>query len=349
MYDYPFSAEIVRLTIILGIVISTLIYKRTGMTMGGVIIPGYLALYLVQPFHLLATLVIATLAYIYVHNTLKRRYMLNGRRLFEVEIIVALVLQITWSALLSLFTNFNPIWASMYGIGFVIPGLITHEIGRQGWSRTMYTTLLGTLLVFIIITPLSAIEQQLPKWLLATSHSLILRTQPYTYSFPLKLLPIAIIISIMVDLIVARRFQIRPGGFVTAAYVALFLLRPLDLLFVLASALLTYLIVRYFTNRYLLVFGRTKLGFIILLAVVIAWLLEILMINVSQGSFAPWSGFVIIMPLLVALLTNSFDQQGIPRSLAAVTISGGVVWLTMQGLVWILNALNIYIYFKLPL
>ncbi|HNS36383.1 MAG TPA: poly-gamma-glutamate biosynthesis protein PgsC/CapC [Anaerolineaceae bacterium] len=345
MYAYPYSVELARLTIILGIVVSILIYKKSGMTMGGILIPGYLALFVSQPLHIIVTLIIATLSYLLVHNTLKKRFMLNGRRLFEVEILVALILQISWSAVLTLFGGRNSALASLYGIGFVIPGLITHEIGRQGLSRTLFTTLLGTLFVFLIITPIAAIEQALPQDLTVVSTSPILRTQPYPYAFPLSLLPFAIVISIMVDMLIYTRLKIRPGGFVTAAYIALFVLRPLDLLFILLATVLTYLFVTFMANRFLLVFGRVRFGLIILSSVVISWLLEILVINLSQGLYAPWSGFVIIMPMLVALLTNSFDQRGIPKTIGALGLSTTLVWLVMFGLVSLLKALNLLIYF----
>ena len=45
MYEYSISNELARLTIILGIVVSTIIYQRTGLTLGGVIVCGYLALF----------------------------------------------------------------------------------------------------------------------------------------------------------------------------------------------------------------------------------------------------------------------------------------------------------------
>ncbi len=345
MYEYPVNAEMARLTIILGVVVATLIYKQTGLTMGGVVVPGYLALFALQPLHILVTLAIASLAFVIVHNYMKGRFMLNNRALFEVEILVALVLQVIWSALLTLSSGYNPDWAALYGIGFVIPGLITHEVGRQGWRQTMLTTLFGALIVFLMITPLAAIEERLPAWMTVVTTSPILRTQPYTYAFPLKLLPIAIIISVLIDLFAANRFKTRAGGFVTAAYLALFLPRPLDILFVVVGAVATYLFVKYLASRHLLIFGRTRMGMLILSAVVIAWLMEIAVLNLTHGTFAPWSGFVVIMPMLVALLASSFDTQGLSRTFAVVGASGAAVFLLMQGLVLSLLALNVYMYF----
>lgn len=211
MTGYPFSVDIVRLTIILGLVISTLIYKRTGNTMGGILIPGYLALYFTQPLHIFSTLLIASLTYYIVHQRLKKIYMLNGRRLFEVEILMALILQITFSAILTLLGGTNSSWALLYGIGFVIPGLIAHEIGRQGLVKTLTTTLFGTLLVFVIITPLAAVERTLPDSWTLINISPLLRAQPFSYAYAIGLLPIAIVISVMVDMLLYRPSRSAPA------------------------------------------------------------------------------------------------------------------------------------------
>src|SRR5574342_80620 len=107
MYDYSLSDELARLTVILGIVVSTIIYKRTGLTLGGVIVCGYLALFVGQPIHILVTLVIAYLTYQIVYKILQKRFMLNGRQLFEVEILVGLVFQVLWIMIIRLFGMIN--------------------------------------------------------------------------------------------------------------------------------------------------------------------------------------------------------------------------------------------------
>jgi len=228
MYEYYVSNELARLTIILGIVVSTIIYKRTGLTLGGVIVCGYLALFVGQPLHIVVTLMMSYITYQIVYKILQKRYMLNGRSLFEVEILVGLVLQVIWLTMINLFGLINVDLAILYGIGFVLPGVISHDMGRQGPKNTIGSILLGVLIVSLIIFPLSAIEELLPNFFLRSS-SPLLRTQPYTYAYPINLLPFGIIASVFLDLLAYSKFKARSGGFVTAAYLALFALRPLDL------------------------------------------------------------------------------------------------------------------------
>lgn len=336
MYDYYVSNELARLTIILGIVVSTIIYKRTGLTLGGVIVCGYLALFVGQPTHIVVTLTISYLTYQIVYKVLQKRYMLNGRSLFEVEILVGLVFQVAWLMIIKLLRIVNIDFTILYSIGFVLPGVVSHDMGRQGPRNTIGSILLGVFIVSLIIFPLSAIESLLPNDFLRSS-SPLLRTQPYAYAYPIQLLPYAIIASVFLDLLAYSKFKARSGGFVTAAYLALFAIRPLDLLFMVVASLLTFTFVQFLTSRFVLAFGRTKLGIMILAGVVISWIFEITIINITNGQFIPWSGFVIIMPTIASLIANDFAREGAYRTLGVTSIATFGVWLVMQGMLLALS------------
>src|SRR5512145_1206734 len=241
MYEYSMSDELARLTIILGIVVSTIIYKRTGLTLGGVIVCGYLALFIGQPSHILVTLVISYLTYQIVYKFLQQRFMLNGRKLFEVEILVGLVFQVIWITVIRLSGMLNVNLTILYAIGFVLPGVIAHDMGRQGPRNTLGSILLGVSIVALIIFPLAAIEELLPNLFIQTS-SPLLRTQPYDYAYPLQLLPFGIMVSVFIDLLAYSKFIALSGGFVTVAYLALFVIRTLDLIFLIVASLLTFIL-----------------------------------------------------------------------------------------------------------
>jgi poly-gamma-glutamate biosynthesis protein PgsC/CapC len=336
MYDYSISNELARLTIILGIVVSTIIYKRTGLTLGGVIVCGYLALFVGQPLHIIVTLAIAYLTYQIVYKILQKRFMLNGRKLFEIEILVGLIFQVLWITIIRLFVTINIDLTILYGIGFVLPGVIAHDMGRQGARNTIGSILLGVSIVALIIFPLSAIEEVLPNLFVRTSPPL-LHTQPYTYTYPIQLLPLGIIVSVLLDLLAYSKFKVRSGGFVTAAYLALFAARPLDVIFVIVASLLTFVFVQLLTSRMVLAFGRTKLGMMILSGVVISWVLEIIIINLTHGQFVPWSGFVIIMPTIASLIANDFAREGAYPTVVTTSLATAGVWLIMQGAVLMLS------------
>jgi poly-gamma-glutamate biosynthesis protein PgsC/CapC len=335
VYEYSISNELARLTIILGIVVSTIIYKRTGLTLGGVIVCGYLALFIGQPIHILITLAISYITYQIVYKILQKRFMLNGRKLFEVEILIGLIFQALWITMIQLLGLLNIDLTILYGIGFVLPGVIAHDMGRQGPRNTLGSILLGVSIVALIVFPLSAIEELLPNLFIRVSSPLY-RAEPYAYAYPIELLPFGIIASVFLDLLAYSKFKMRSGGFVTAAYLALFAVRPLDLIFVVVASILTFLFVQLLTSRFVLAFGRTKLGMMILSGVVISWLLEILIINLTHGRFAPWSGFVIIMPTIASLIANDFAREGTYPTVVTTSLAAVGVWLTMQGMLFVL-------------
>jgi poly-gamma-glutamate biosynthesis protein PgsC/CapC len=335
MYEYSMSNELARLTIILGIVVSTIIYKRTGLTLGGVIVCGYLGLFIGQPIHILVTLVFSYFTYQIVYKFLQKRFMLNGRKLFEVEILVGLIFQALWITMIKMLGAINIDLAILYGIGFVLPGVIAHDMGRQGPRNTIGSILLGVSIVGLIVFPLSAIEELLPNLLIRASTPLY-RAEPYAYAYPIQLLPFGIIASVLLDLLAYSKFKTRSGGFVTAAYLALFVLRPLDLIFVVVASILTFVFVQLLTSRFVLAFGRTKLGMMILSGVVISWLLEIAIINATQGRIAPWAGFVIIMPTIASLIANDFAREGTYPTVVTTSLATVGVWLVMQGMVFML-------------
>lgn len=346
MYEYFVSDQLARLTIVLGIVVSTIIYKQTGRTLGGVIVCGYLALFIGQPIHIVITLAMAYLTFQIVHNLLKKRYMLNGRKLFEVEILIGLVLQVFWLTAIRLLTTTNIDITAFYGIGLVLPGVIAHDMGRQNPLNTLSSIFLGVLIVSLIIIPLSAIEQVIPENI-KYSPIIIYRAQPYLYSYPIQLLPYGIIASVVIDLLIYSWFRSRAGGFVTAAYVALFALRPYDILFVTVCSVAIFLFVKFITTHMVLAFGRTKLGIMVLAGVVISWLFEIFIISLTHGQFVPWSGFVVIMPTIASLIANDFDRQGPYQTLSTVSVSAFGVWVVMQGFVMALDLFGLSWFYTL--
>lgn len=340
MYEYYVSDQLARLTIVLGIVISTLIYKQTGRTLGGVIVCGYLALYINHPIHILVTLSMGYFTYQIVHQILKKRYMLNGRKLFEVEILVGLMFQVFWIILIKLFSQAEVDLTSLYGIGFVLPGVIAHDAGRQGPINTFSSILAGIFIVALVIIPISAVEKVLPLNL-TFGAPILYRAQPYQYSYPLELLPFGIIVSVVVDFVIYTRVRYRAGGFVTAAYLALFAFRPLDLLFLIVCSAVTFVFVKYVVLNMVLAFGRTKLGIMILSGVVISWILEFIVTVLTTGRYVPWSGFVVIMPTIVSLIANDYDRQGPYRTLSAVSMASLAVFVVMQVFVPLLNFLGL--------
>lgn len=333
MHNYLFDTELVRVAIVLGIVVSIFFYNRFGVTTGGAIVPGYLALFVPAPGHIVATLAIAVLTYWIVQKQLRPRLMLWGRHLFEAELLVALALQSLWALLLFLLLPYTPSLLALYGIGFLIPGIIAHDMGRQRVQTTLGAALLCTLVVFGLVTLIGAFRDLLELNPGLATHSL---PEAQHYAYPPSYLWLGITTGILVSMALYRyRFvfftdSLRAGGFVTAGYLALFANRPLDLLFILGCSILTYLFVTKFLMRQAILFGRSKMAAMFLTGLVVTWLAEFLIASTGVG-YVPWLGFSAITPTVVSLLANDAQRQGPPRTLLGAGVATIAVLLLVNS------------------
>ena len=129
--------------LIIGVVVSLALTELIGLSPGGIIVPGYVALLLDRPAALLGFLLVAAASYGIV-LAVSTRLMLYGSRRFTVAVLAGLTLSVgaQWAAPL-----FVPSYVEWVGLGFIVPGLLAHQFDRQG--------VLPTLLMLAIAAPLT--------------------------------------------------------------------------------------------------------------------------------------------------------------------------------------------------
>ena len=76
-----------EVTIGLGIILSLVLSETLGVTAGGIIVPGYIALYLHQPIQVVTTLLVAIIVWAIIQMLGKKVFLYGKRR-----IVLALVL-----------------------------------------------------------------------------------------------------------------------------------------------------------------------------------------------------------------------------------------------------------------
>lgn len=347
MHDYAFDAELVRLALAFGVVVSMLFYDRYGVTTGGIIVPGYLALFVLRPSQIAVTLLMGVLIYWVVQKLLRPRWMLWGRKLFETEIVVALIFQTVWLGVFLYLAPMQQDLTLLYSIGFLVPGIIAHDMGRQGVRTTILSALGSALVVFGLITIVGAFRD---IWgLPASALDAFTTASAGALAFPETWLLVAVIASVLASIGLYRwglfprvllADSLRTGGFVTAAYLALFATRPADLAFVIICSAVTYLVVTRILMKQAILFGRTKMATMFLTGIVVTWLAEIL-IALSGLDYVPWIGFNAIVPTIAALLANDAERQGPWRTLvgaaAAALLVLASVALIYAGYSWIVT------------
>ena len=132
----------VEVTIGLGIVLSLLLSETLGVTAGGIIVPGYMALYLHQPLQVIITILVAILVWGII-QVLGKKVFLYGKR----RIVLALILGFFFGFVSRNFIYLPQEIGSAAVIGNIIPGLIANWMDRQGVIRTVSVVLLTAVMV----------------------------------------------------------------------------------------------------------------------------------------------------------------------------------------------------------
>ena len=93
MHDYLFSSEIVRFAFVFGIGVSMMLYERLHLTTGSIVVPGYIAIFLVYPMVVIATFANAFMSYAIMNHFLRKHFMLYGRTKFTVMALISISIQ----------------------------------------------------------------------------------------------------------------------------------------------------------------------------------------------------------------------------------------------------------------
>ncbi|MCX8159446.1 MAG: poly-gamma-glutamate biosynthesis protein PgsC [Candidatus Saccharicenans sp.] len=131
----------------LGLVLALIFSELTGISPGGLIVPGYFAIYLDQPWRPLATLAVAFLA-LGLYRLAGRYLILFGRRRFVFMILAGVVLAQIWYLLLPKFFS-EPV--SLRVIGWVVPGLLASNLERQKILPTLAGLIFVSVLTFFLV------------------------------------------------------------------------------------------------------------------------------------------------------------------------------------------------------
>tara|TARA_B100000686_G_C16806876_1_gene991963 strand:- start:40002 stop:40445 length:444 start_codon:yes stop_codon:yes gene_type:complete len=135
-----------EISIGLGIILSLLLSEALGVTAGGIIVPGYISLYLHNPFQVITTFLVAILVW-FIIKWLGKITFLYGKR----RIVLALILGFFFGYISRNFYYLPVEFGQAAVIGNIIPGLIANWMDRQGIVRTISVVLITAVLVKLIV------------------------------------------------------------------------------------------------------------------------------------------------------------------------------------------------------
>jgi len=128
--------DLLVMSIAIGIVVSFIFSEIYGLAAGGVVVPGYIALYIHRPTAIAVTLAVALATFAFI-KVLSSFLIVYGRRRTSLTILVGFALG-SWIAHLDLLADLPQLdGRDATVIGYIIPGLIAIWFDRQRIAPTI--------------------------------------------------------------------------------------------------------------------------------------------------------------------------------------------------------------------
>ena len=143
----------VEIAIGIGMVLSLFFTETLGVTAGGIIVPGYIALYMTDPIKILATFSVSLIVFLIVRS-LSSFMLIYGKRRLVLSLLLGFILGYLSKIYLSDINEVNDLSV----IGNIIPGLIASWMDRQGILRTISVILITSSIVAMILIIVSGGE-----------------------------------------------------------------------------------------------------------------------------------------------------------------------------------------------
>jgi len=140
----------------IGMVLSLFLTETLGVTAGGIIVPGYIAMNLENPERLVITFGISIITFLLI-KLLGQFIMVYGKRRLVLALLIGFLLGYLTRSENNLVSSLTEL--DFVVIGNIIPGLIANWMDRQGVLRTICTVLITAGVTKLIIMTVSIFSQ----------------------------------------------------------------------------------------------------------------------------------------------------------------------------------------------
>jgi poly-gamma-glutamate biosynthesis protein PgsC/CapC len=255
----------VRFAFLLGIAVSMVMYEKRHLTTGSIVVPGYIAVFVLQPLVIVATFANAFVTYAFVNHLLRRYVLLYGRTKFTILAITSTVIQMV---MMQVSPTVSWLWKSdvplFVGVGYIVPALIAHDMARQGIRKTTTSVLAAGV---VVATPIA-----LAIFLRVPGVNELAPIEGYgSIAIDGRWIPFAMALAVVGSWAVAHNHGLRSGGFVGAAFAGMFMGNPLQVVIALAVAAITWLFVTRVLMRHMILFGRRKFSTMLIVSSMLSW------------------------------------------------------------------------------
>jgi poly-gamma-glutamate biosynthesis protein PgsC/CapC len=153
---------VIPIAIGLGLAMSLVFSEAFGLAAGGMVVPGYIALALAEPWRVVGTIAAAIVTFLIV-RLIGRFMLLYGRRHLVMVILVGFLVGHATRVFFG--RPEFPEFLSFEAIGYIIPGLIAYWMERQGAFQTIVSMLMAAALVrLVLIVVVGGVPIEVPAW-----------------------------------------------------------------------------------------------------------------------------------------------------------------------------------------
>ena len=132
----------------LGVLVSLFFLETFGIAAGGIVVCGYIALYLHEPLTIIVTLAISFLVFGIV-KLLGTFMFIYGRRRMVISVLLGFIFG--WLVRSFGLVSYIPGDQVVHVIGYIIPGLIANSMERQGIVQTLSVMGIAAVVVRLIL------------------------------------------------------------------------------------------------------------------------------------------------------------------------------------------------------
>lgn len=132
----------------ISVILSLITEEFFGVSPGGVIVPGVLALHFYYYPSALAILFISFIVYLLIEYVFSKFIILYGKRRYSLSILLALLIKIV----IDYSTSIMPFALVAYrGIGAITPALLANTYSKQGIFITLLSTFVVSVIIFVLL------------------------------------------------------------------------------------------------------------------------------------------------------------------------------------------------------
>ena len=134
----------------LGVAFSLIFHEVFGLAAGGIVVPGYIALNIHDPYRIAGTLIVSIVVWLCI-KLIGQFIFVYGRRRMVLAVLLGFIIGHISKQIFA-YQDAVPLEV----VGYIIPGLIANWMERQGVYQTITTVLMGGAMVRLLVMIVTA-------------------------------------------------------------------------------------------------------------------------------------------------------------------------------------------------